>query len=299
MTPTRARTGELALSEALLAWYGPRRRAFPWRRTHDPYAILVSELMLQQTQAARVVPAFERFLASFPTVESLAAASRGDVVRAWNGLGYNRRAVALSEAAREIVRELGGRVPSDPERLRALPGVGPYTAAAVASLAFGVRVPALDTNVRRVVARVGAGLDASELSRPRTLELAEAWIDRDDPGAWNQALMDLGREVCRPRPRCDACPLADGCRFLAAGASPARPGRTQGRFEGSSRQVRGAIVRVLRERSSVTLGGIAARTGLEPGRVRDAVRDLHREGLIVAGTGALAGRASGRVRLPG
>lgn len=299
MTPTQVRAGELALSEALLAWYRPRRRAFPWRRSRDPYAILVSELMLQQTQAARVVPAFERFLSSFPTVESLAAASRGDVVRAWNGLGYNRRAVALSGAAREIVRDHGGRVPADPERLRALPGVGPYTAAAVASLAFGDRVPALDTNVRRVVARVGAGLDGSELSHARTVQLAEAWIDRDDPGAWNQAVMDLGREVCRPRPRCDVCPLAGGCRFLAVGASPAPSRRTQGRFEGSTREVRGAIVRVLRERSSITLGGIAARTGLELAHVRDAARDLHREGLIVAGTGALAGLASGRVRLPG
>ena len=297
MVPRRSGQGEL--SERLRAWYRPRRRAFPWRRTRDPYAILVSEVMLQQTQAARVAPSFERFLATFPTLGSLAAASRGDVVRAWNGLGYNRRAVALSEAAREISRDHGGRVPSDLGRLRTLPGVGPYTAAAVASLAFGAPVPALDTNVRRVVARVRSGVDTDDLSRTETLELAEAWLDRDDPGAWNQALMDLGREVCRPRPRCDACPLAGGCRFLAAGASPGGSRSRQGRFEGSPRQVRGAIVRVLRDRSPVTIGGLITRTGFEPERVRNAVRDLHREGLILAGTSALAGRAVGRVRLPG
>jgi A/G-specific adenine glycosylase len=124
------------------------------------------------------------------------------------------------------------------------------------------------------------------------------WLARADPGAWNQALMDLGREVCRPAPRCEACPLSGGCRFLAAGARPRPARRRQERFEGSSRQVRGAVVRFLRRTSPATIGSIAARTGFDRGRVRDAVRELHREGLVVAGPAALDGRPSGRVRLP-
>jgi A/G-specific adenine glycosylase len=286
-------------SAALLEWYRPHRRAYPWRRTRDPYRVLVSEVMLQQTQAARVVPAFDRFLGEFPSVGSLAAATRGDVLRAWNGLGYNRRALGLSEAARTIVAEHDGRVPSDPATLRTLRGVGPYTAAAVASIAFGAPVVAVDTNLRRVLARAALGVEADDVPRRRVLELAESWLDPRDPGAWNQAVMDLGREVCRPRPRCDRCPLARSCRFLATGAVPRRAKRRQGPFEGSSRQVRGAIVRGLRERSPTTMAALAARIGFEPARVAEAVRDLHREGMVVAGAGALAASPSGRVRLPG
>src|SRR5262245_9496841 len=193
-------------AKALRRWYAPRRGAYPWRETHDPYAIWVSEVMLQQTQASRVVLAYLAFLARFPTVASLAAATRRDVVRAWDGLGYNRRAVWLSEGARAIVREHGGRMPRDPATLRTLPGVGPYTAAAVASMAFGEPVAVVDTNVRRVVARVHLGVDGRDAPAGRVRELAQAWLDRWDPVTWNQAVMDLGREVCRPRPRCAICP---------------------------------------------------------------------------------------------
>ncbi|HXF73820.1 MAG TPA: A/G-specific adenine glycosylase, partial [Actinomycetota bacterium] len=126
--------------DALLAWYAPRRRAYPWRATRDPYRILVAEVMLQQTQASRVVPRYRAFLGRFPSVRALAAAPRADVLRAWSGLGYNRRAVLLHEAARALARDHGGRLPRDPEGLRRLPGVGPYTAAAVAAIAFGARV---------------------------------------------------------------------------------------------------------------------------------------------------------------
>jgi A/G-specific adenine glycosylase len=291
------RSGGPALAEALLGWYRPRRGAYPWRGSRDPYAILVSEVMLQQTQAARVGPAFERFLSTFPSVAALAAASRADVVRAWEGLGYNRRAVALSEAARTIAREHAGRIPSDPARLRSLPGVGPYTASAVASLAYGVPVPAVDTNVRRVVARVHLGQDPHDAPPKVIRTAAEAWLDPEDPGSWNQALMDLGREICRPRPRCDACPLADACLFLATGAIPGPSRRRQGRFEGSTRQVRGAIVHVLRGSPSPTLDQLAARTGFELARVARAVGDLHEEGVLDASRSALEGRGSGRVRL--
>lgn len=286
---------------ALLEWYRPRRRAYPWRRTRDPYAVLVSEVMLQQTQAPRVVAPYARFLARFPSVSALAAAPRSEVVRAWEGLGYNRRAVALSLAARAIVLEHDGRIPSDPAALRRLPGVGPYTAAAVGSIAFGRRLAAVDTNVRRIVARVHLGTEAHDVEPGRSWALAESWVDSADPGSWNQALMDLGREVCRPRPRCGECPLSTGCRFLERGLEPSSPRRRPGAgvFQGSSRQVRGGVVRVLRERPAATIGAIADRIGSDAERVLVAVRELHREGILHAGPAALAGRTTGRVRLAG
>jgi A/G-specific adenine glycosylase len=148
----------------LMEWFEPRRRAYPWRQPDpDPYAVLVSEVMLQQTQASRVAPSFERFMRSFPTVDALATAPAAEVVRAWAGLGYNRRAVALWEGARTIVSRHGGRIPDHPSMLSELPGVGPYTAAAVASIAYGWPVPALDTNVRRVLARAVFGVEPKSL----------------------------------------------------------------------------------------------------------------------------------------
>jgi A/G-specific adenine glycosylase len=257
----------------------------------------VSEIMLQQTQAARVVPAFEAFVRTFPSVTSLAAASRREVLRAWDGLGYHRRAVALSEGARIVVRDHDGRLPADPAALRGLPGVGPYTSAAVASIAFGVPVAAIDTNVRRIVARVHLGVEADDASPREVAELANAWLDPRDPGRWNQALMDLGREVCRPRPRCERCPLAADCRFAAAGL-PLRPARKkQGPFRGSTREVRGAVVRALRAHESLTIGGLAAETGFAEDRVLPSVSALAREGIVSAGPAAIAGSPRGRVRL--
>ncbi|MGH2657525.1 MAG: A/G-specific adenine glycosylase [Actinomycetota bacterium] len=280
---------------ALLAWYGPRRRAYPWREARDPYRVLVSEVMLQQTQAARVAPAYRSFVRRYPTIRALARAPRADVVREWGSLGYNRRAVAVSEAARIIVRDHGGRVPADPEVLAGLPGVGPYTAAAVASLGHGRLVPAIDTNVRRVVARARIGRD--EAAPAEVQAAAAAWLDRSDPGSWNQALMDLGREVCRPAPSCRACPLSGSCRFRASGATPGWARRRQGRFEGSFRQVRGGVVRELRGVRSMTLATLAARLGGSTAEVWSAVARLFADGLVHAGPGALAGRPSGRVRL--
>ena len=277
-------------AKALRRWYAPRRGAYPWRETRDPYAIWVSEVMLQQTQASRVVDAYRRFLARFPTVRSLAAASRRDVVHAWDGLGYNRRAVWLSEGARAIVGDHGGFVPRDPAALRALPGVGPYTAAAVASMAFGEPVAVVDTNVRRVVARVHLGVDGRDAPVALVWELAQDWLDRDDPVTWNQAVMDLGREICRPRPRCGVCPLSGDCRFRRSGAVAARgSGRAGDPFDGSSRQVRGAVVRALRSRESLSVARLAAETGFDAGRVEAAVAGLTTDGLIES--------RSGRVRL--
>ncbi|MFM8944409.1 MAG: hypothetical protein ACKOI0_04100 [Actinomycetota bacterium] len=166
--------------------------------------------MLQQTQASRVVPAYRAFLRRFPTIASLARAPRSAVVGAWSGLGYNRRAIALADAARAIVRDHGGRIPRAAADLRTLPGVGPYTAAAVASIAFGEPIAAVDVNVRRVVARARLGADPHALDAATIDAEAARWLDRRDPGSWNQALMDLGREHCRSVPRCDGCPLARG-----------------------------------------------------------------------------------------
>jgi A/G-specific adenine glycosylase len=291
--------GPAPLNDELLAWYRPRRRAFPWRRKRDPYGILVSEIMLQQTQAPRAAAAFVSFMEAFPTVADLAAAPRSAVVTTWDGLGYNRRAVALSRAARVIVDEHGGKVPREPESLRRLPGVGPYTASAVASIAYGVPVPAIDTNVARVVSRARLGSEAHESSRADIAEAAEAWIHPRRPGDWNQALMDLGREICRPEPRCGSCPLAARCTFARAGRRPARPSIRSATFEGSDRQVRGSVVRLLRSARGrwMSLSTLAAGTGHSEARVAASLSTLAADGLIVAGDGAFRGDPSGRVRL--
>jgi A/G-specific adenine glycosylase len=286
--PSRA----VAAREALLGWYAPRRNAYPWRRGRlTAYRVLVSEIMLQQTQVARVVPAYRGFLRRFPSVRALAAATPAEVLRAWAGLGYNRRAVALSEAARAIVRLHGGRVPRDPTVLRSLPGVGPYTAAAVASIAFGRPVAAVDTNVRRIVARALGGCEPDAVAPAELVRGAQGLLDIHDPAAWNQGLMDLGREVCRPIPRCEVCPLAGWCRFRAAGRRP-RPSRPmRPAFEGSMRQVRGSVVRVLRERDSLTPTVVARSTGEPIQRVRRALDGLVRDGVVELAP-------AGRFRLP-
>lgn len=281
-----------AAREALLTWYAPRRNVYPWRHgRRTAYRVMVSEVMLQQTQAARVVPAYRGFLRRFPSVRALASATPAEVLRAWAGLGYNRRAVALSEAARAIVRLHGGRVPSDPSALRSLPGIGPYTAAAVASIAFGEPVAAVDTNVRRIVARALGGREPDAIAPAELLRGAQAWLDVEEPAAWNQALMDLGREVCRPIPRCEVCPLAASCRFRAAGRRGRRTSRAQPAFEGSMRQVRGGVVRVLRERDPLTPAAVARSTGEPIERVRRALDALVRDGIVER-------TPAGRVRLP-
>ena len=229
---------------------------------------------------------------------ALAAAPRGDVLTAWAGLGYHRRAVALHEAARAIVRDHGGEVPSDPTRLRSLPGIGPYTAAAVASIAFGVPVATVDTNVRKVIARLVFGAERDEVTARQADDAAAAWLDRDRPGEWNQAVMNLGREVCRTRPRCDACPLADPCRFRASGREGRPSVKRQSAFHGSARQVRGEVVAALRERSPITLGALVSATDRPVERVTAAVASLRRDGVVEASAAALEGRPRGRVRFP-
>jgi A/G-specific adenine glycosylase len=218
---------EEALAGALLDWYAAQGRDLPWRRTHDPYAILVSEVMLQQTQVARVVERWTAWLERWPTVEALAAASTADVLRAWSGLGYNRRALNLQRAARAVV-ERGG-FPRDLAGLQELPGVGPYTASAVACFAFGAQLTTVDTNARRVFSRA-FGRDHVDPPAGRAY-------------AFNQALFDLGATVCLARiPRCEACPLAEGCPSRGRRFEPERK---QGPFQGSRRQARAQLLRDL------------------------------------------------------
>jgi len=202
----------------LLHWYRKNARDLPWRKTQDPWAILVSEVLLQQTRVAQALPYYRRILARFPTPEALAQAPLSELFALWQGAGYYRRAQHLHRAAQRIA-ERG--FPREFEGLCALPGVGLYTAGAVASIAFGERVPAVDGNVRRVLARVHA------LENPKESELwkrAAAWMPEEDPGTWNQALMELGARVCTPKaPRCTECPLAEVCRGREAPERYPRP----------------------------------------------------------------------------
>ena len=230
----------------ILAWYTGHGRSLAFRRTADPYAVLVSEAMAQQTQAARAAMHWERFMARFPTVEALAAATPADVLREWQGLGYNRRAIALWRAAGVIVAEHGGRVPDSIEDLEALPGVGPYTARAVAAIAFGRSVGAVDVNVGRVLGRLAGGSDS--IPKRDTQALADAAATTTDPATWTHALMDLGATVCRARePRCGECPARQWCTYSHAAA---RRGSVRRRpappFPMTSRWLRGRILDRLR-----------------------------------------------------
>jgi A/G-specific adenine glycosylase len=256
---------------ALLAWYEAGHRDLPWRRTTDPWAILVSEVMLQQTQAGRVVPYYERFLARFPTPADVGAAPAADVLAAWSGLGYNRRALALQRAGRHVAEH------GWPQDLRELPGVGPYTAAAVGSFAFGAQVAAVDTNVRRVLDR-----HAGRRHAPRELaERAAELLPHGRAAAFNQAMMELGATVCTPRrAACPACPVADGCAARATGdPGPARRRRPAPRFEDTDRWLRGRVVAAL-------LAGDPPPPA-EPERMLRVLAGLDRDGLIVSAAGEL------------
>lgn len=244
------RTTSSGLHADLLAWFDGAARDLPWRRDTSPWSVLVSEFMLQQTPVSRVLPVFEPWMRRWPTPAALAADPPGEAVREWGRLGYPRRALRLHAAARAIVERHGGQVPSDRDELMALPGVGDYTASAVASFAFGGRHPVLDTNVRRVFARVveGAAFPAPSVTADERA-LAESLMPTQDAHRWAAATMELGAIVCTARaPRCGACPLADRCRWRAAGYpdhdGPPRRGQT---WAGTDRQVRGRLMEVLRE----------------------------------------------------
>jgi A/G-specific adenine glycosylase len=256
---------QLTFAPKLLTWYAHNRRPLPWRDTKDPYALLVSEVMLQQTQAARVIPYYHAFLTRFPDLPTLAAAPPREVLHAWSGLGYNRRALALQAAATIVARH------GWPNDLTELPGVGPYTAAAVGSFAWDRPQAALDTNARRVIERFDGTVYTPKALARRAAELLPPARAAD----FNQAMMELGATVCRPRaPRCHECPVRGGC----AGPLPARPRRRRPaeRFEDSDRWARGRIV-------SALLGGRPLPAGLTAERRDRALAGLERDGLIVRG----------------
>jgi A/G-specific adenine glycosylase len=244
-----------SVQAALLAWHADRAAFAPWRESRDPYQCLVAAVMAQQTQMSRVLVLYDRFTAAFPTVDALAAASLGDVIRAWKGMGYNQRAVRLHRAARHIVAH---GWPRDAASLRPIEGIGPFTAAIIASFAFGEPAACVDTNVRRVLGRLAG---APEIAPAALQRLADASISREHPARWNQAVMDYGAAVCAPRPRCDVCVVARWCASrtsFAAGTrvaesratydvKPPRPAKREAPFEGSPRYFRGRIIDVLRE----------------------------------------------------
>jgi A/G-specific adenine glycosylase len=259
-------------NQALVAWYEREGRDLPWRGASDPWEILVSEVMSQQTQIARVVERIGPFLEAFPTPLDLAEASPEEAVALWAGLGYLRRLHSLRRAARAIADD------GWPDDLTRLPGVGPYTAAAVACFAFGAVVPAVDTNHRRVISRwLGTSLDGTAL-----WEAASELIDPDRAAAWNQAVMDLGADVCRRLPDCGRCPVSRWCADPTVYQAPPR----QGRYEGSARQARAAVLRTLAGWPGAGVADLARTTGLSVDRIDSAVETLRVEGMVApAGAG--------------
>jgi A/G-specific adenine glycosylase len=264
----------------VLQWGLPRLRDLPWRWTRDPWAILASEVMLQQTQASRVIPKWLAFVDAYPTPSECAAASLGDVLRLWQGLGYPRRAKSLHAAAGDIVRR--GEFPSTLEDLLRLPGVGQYTARAVLAFAFEQDVAVVDTNIARVLARVsGCRLTAREAQAA-----ADAALPAGESWAWNQCLMDVGAVLCRPlAPRCAGCPLRARCSWRGLGEDPAvgsaGVSRTQARFDGSDRQARGRLMKALMA-APVGRGEAAEVMSCTADRAERLIDALAADGLVVA-----------------
>ncbi|MEF8906392.1 MAG: A/G-specific adenine glycosylase [Haloarculaceae archaeon] len=277
-----------AVREALLAWYREDHRAFPWRETTDPYEVLVSEVMSQQTQLSRVVEAWREFIERWPTAAALADADRADVVGFWteHSLGYNNRAKYLHEAAQQVTEEFDGQFPSEPETLQELMGVGPYTANAVASFAFDNGDAVVDTNVKRVLYRAFGVPDDDDAFEAAANRLMPAGESRD----WNNAVMELGGVACGQVPRCDeaGCPWREWCQAYASGDFTAPDVPEQPAFEGSRRQMRGRVVGALREHGELELDdlGPLVRVDYVPdgtygrGWLRELAEDLADDGLV-------------------
>ena len=213
-------------TQTILSWYDQGHRDLPWRRTQDPYRIWISEIMLQQTRAETVVSYYERFLARYPTVQDLASAPEEELLKAWEGLGYYSRARSLQKAAKEIVARYGGQLPADLEKLRALPGIGDYTAGAIASIAFGIPAAAVDGNVERVLCRWDAIKDevGTPAVRRQIAARAQALVPPDRPGAFANAMMEMGATMCTPKnPKCLLCPVREGCMGFAPGIAQELP----------------------------------------------------------------------------
>ena len=278
------RVPDTALASAVSDWYAAAARDLPWRRPGvDPWAVLVSEVMLQQTQVARVLPAYAAWLERWPTPQALAADPPGEAVRMWGRLGYPRRALRLHACAVAVAERFGGRLPDTVPELLTLPGVGDYTARAVVAFAHRRRVPVVDTNVRRVVARAVQGRADAPVTRA-DLALVEGLLPQDDEAAATAsvAFMELGALVCTARaPRCPSCPVLGACAWAAAGRpdleSPVR--RPQG-FAGSDRQVRGRLLAVLRDASAPVEADLLAQVWDEPVQRARALDGLVADGLV-------------------
>ncbi len=276
-----------ALRLHLLRWYGANEQPFPWRTARDPYLALVAAVAAQQTQMSRVFQIYDRWIAAFPTLQSLAAAGDADALRVWGRAGYPRRALYLRRAAEQCVQRFGGRIPDDPAQLRSLPGVGPFTAAIVLGFGYGIDAAAIDTNIVRVIGRAvhGALQPALELKNADIAATAERLLPPGEATRWNPALMDFGAAVCTPRPKCGECPIAHLCRArprFAAGER-ARPVRAQPAFKGSKRQIRGELMRSLREAAAEEeelIAGAASRLSVSEAAAREALRSLLADGLL-------------------
>ena len=244
-----------AIRDDLLAWYRDSARDLPWRRTRDPYRILVSEVMLQQTQVDRVIPKYHAFLEAFPRLQALAGAPTAEVIRAWSGLGYNRRAVNLQRTAQAVVERFDSEMPRDLADLRDLPGIGPYTAGAIACFAFEQDVGFFDTNIRRVLHRVllGPELPKERITTREMQSLADELVPNGQGYQWNQALMELGAVICTARkPACLACPLQHHCtafpeiQSVIAALPKGIRKKKEEPFTGSMRYYRGRVIEALR-----------------------------------------------------
>ena len=270
-------------------WFVENQRDLPWRREgFGAWGILVSEVMLQQTPVVRVIPRLEQWLERWPTPAALAASPPGEAVRAWDRLGYPRRALRLHAAATAITEVHGGVVPSDVAQLLELPGIGDYTARAVAAFAFGLRHPVVDTNVRRVIARAVLGQgEAAPASTRRDLAAMEALLPHDEPAAkvFNAGMMELGALVCTARaPRCGDCPLAESCAWRAAGYPEYDGPRSavQAKFEGSDRQVRGLVMAELRASEIPVTRVEIDRLWPDATQLARALASLETDGLVIA-----------------
>ena len=290
-----SQAGEEPIVGALLAWYDEHERPLPWRSS-SPWGVLVSEFMLQQTPVDRVLPLWHTWMDRWPDAAALAGAPLADILRAWGRLGYPRRAKRLHEAARAIVRDHGGAVPSDRADLLALPGVGDYTAAAVMAFAYGRRSVVLDTNVRRVLARTLDGRSAAlpHITTGERTRANELWPHADDRSArWSAAVMEFGALTCTARaPRCGECPLVHDCAWTALGQPIGdRPARRQPDYVGSDRQARGHVLDLLRERTGSLPRSAIEQTWPDVEQVGHALDSLIADGLV-------AQRGRGRFGLP-
>jgi A/G-specific adenine glycosylase len=271
------------IQQKILLWYKQHKRDLPWRKTDNPYYIVVSELMLQQTQVDRVIPKYYAFLKKFPTIQSLAMASAAEVIDTWAGLGYNRRALYLHKFAQAVTAQHDGQIPGSQEELIKLPGIGPYTSQAIRCFAFRMDVSVVDINIKRIYSRLFL---RGEGSNNELNNIAREMIPHGEGVTWNNALMDFGATVCMDKPKCDSCPLQSECSAYIAGCPEkyAKP-KTQSTFIGSNRYYRSLVIKALRKKKKFTLS-LHEIHAIKPADkseewFKGIITSLERDGLIV------------------